>query len=279
MLGNNVIFFENVELSKDDVYNSLILPSNILDESTKQCLEIIFGSLCIITRRKVDDHLEDGKYSNPSQELMKETLSVSTTNSIAKRNFGMLDRFITEKPNADMITYESIIMNRTNKTPEWRKKLTPEKRLLMMKWTRESVSKQDQDFKQQRMEIRKAKNEKRFDKIEEARKKESRTRLMKEKLCAEISKYGGLWLTEEQIETKSAEMVTDSEKRAALKCQLQFRQKVICMCPSDDKKLFYYFEKGQAKSVKELTENLKTLLRQLKNNKIVIRSSAEQNLL
>ena len=39
MLGN-VIFFENVEISKDDVYNLLILPSNILDESTKQCLEI-----------------------------------------------------------------------------------------------------------------------------------------------------------------------------------------------------------------------------------------------
>ena len=33
----NVILFENVEISKDDVYNSLILPSNILDESTKQC--------------------------------------------------------------------------------------------------------------------------------------------------------------------------------------------------------------------------------------------------
>ena len=34
MLGN-VIFFENVEPSEDDVYNWLILPSNILDESTK----------------------------------------------------------------------------------------------------------------------------------------------------------------------------------------------------------------------------------------------------
>ena len=33
MLGN-VILFENVEISKDDVYNSLILRSNILDEST-----------------------------------------------------------------------------------------------------------------------------------------------------------------------------------------------------------------------------------------------------
>ena len=158
------------------------------------------------------------------------------------------------------------------------KKLTPEKRSLMMKWARESVSKQYQDFKQRRMEIRKAKNEKRLDKIEEARKKESRTRLMKEKLCAEISKYGGLWLTEEQIEAKLEEVETDSEKRAALKCQLQFRQKVISMFPSDDKKLFYLSEKGQVKSVKELTENLKTLLRQLKNDKTVIRSSSEQNL-
>ena len=82
----------------------------------------------------LDDHLTDGKYSNPSQQLMKETVSVSTTNSIAGRNFGMLDGFIREKPNANMTTYESIIMNKTNKTPEWRKKLAPEKRSLMMKW-------------------------------------------------------------------------------------------------------------------------------------------------
>ena len=93
---------------------------------------------------------------------MKETVSISTTNSIAERNFGMLDRFIKEKPNANMITYVSIIINRTNKIPEWRKKLIPEKRSLMMKWARESFSKQYQDFKQRRMEIRKAKNEKRL---------------------------------------------------------------------------------------------------------------------
>ena len=81
-----------------------------------------------------------------------------------------------------------------------------------MKWARESVTKQYQDFKQRRMEIKKAKNEKQLNKIEEARKKESRTRLMKEKLCAEISKYCGLWLTEEQIEAKLVEVETDSEK-------------------------------------------------------------------
>ena len=34
---------------------------------------------------------------------------------------------------------------------------------------------------------------------------------MKEKLCAEISQYGGLWLMEEQFEAELAEMETDSE--------------------------------------------------------------------
>ena len=82
---------------------------------------------------------------------------------------------------------------------------------------------------------------------------------------------------EEQIATKLAEMKPDSEKHAALKCQLQFRRKVLSMCPSDDIKLFYLSEKSQVNSVKGLTENLKTLFRKLKNNKTVIRSSAEQN--
>ena len=58
MLGN-VTLFENVEISKYDVFNSLILPSYILDELTKKCLEILFGSLRTVTRRILDDHLKD----------------------------------------------------------------------------------------------------------------------------------------------------------------------------------------------------------------------------
>ena len=76
------------------------------------------------------------------------------------------------------------------------------------------------------METRNAKNKKWSDKIEE-QKKESRLRLLKDKLCAEISKYGWLWLMEENTEDKLAEMETDSEKHATLKCPLQFMQKVI----------------------------------------------------
>ena len=121
-------------------------------------------------------------------------------------------------------------------------------------------------------------NEKRLDKTEETRKKKCRNRLIKERVCAEISQYGGLWLKEEQIDAKLAEMRTESEKRAALKCQLQFRQKVISMCPSNDRKLFFLSEKGHVKSVQELTDNPKSLLRQLKNDKTITKSSLESNL-
>ena len=87
-----------------------------------------------------------------------------------------------------------------------------------------------------------------------------------------------MWLKEEQIDAKLAEMRTDSEKRAALKCQLQFRQKVISMCPSNDRKLFFLSEKGHVKSVQELTDNLKNLLRQLKNDNTITKFSLESNL-
>ena len=80
------------------------------DESTKQCLDLIFGSLPIVTPRMLDDHLEGEKYDTESDELRTETNSVMTTNTLAERNFGMLDRLIREKLNANMITYEAIIM-------------------------------------------------------------------------------------------------------------------------------------------------------------------------
>ena len=77
---------------------------------------------------------------------------------------------------------------------------------------------QYQRFKQRRIQLRNAKNEKRFDKIEEARKKRMQEQIKKGEIMC--SQYSGLWLKEEKIDVKLAEMRTDSEKRVAIKCQL-----------------------------------------------------------
>ena len=71
-----------------------------------------------------------------------------------------------------------------------------------------------------------------------------------------------MWLKEEQIDEKLEEMGTGSEKRASLKYHLQFREKVIPICPSNDRKLFFLPEKGHVMPVQELTDNLKNLLSQ-----------------
>ena len=91
---------------------------------------------------------------------------------------------------------------------------------------------------------------------------------MKRKFCAEIRKYDGLWLMQEQIEAKLAVMKTDS---------IQFRQKLVSICPSDYKKTFFLSEKSHVRFVIELTEILKALLGKLKNDKTVTRPSEEQN--
>ena len=184
-------FFEDALMTRDAVSNDLIKPSEN-DEATKQCLELIFGSLSIITKRMLQDHLEGGKYTKPTEEMVKETASVGKTNTLSERNFGMVDHLMREKPYSNLITLEAIIMARTNKMSRWRDNLTPEKRSLVMKWARESVKTQYNDFKNRRSEVQREVNEKRFGKIEEKRRRSAKLSLAKEALCHSIQKYNGL---------------------------------------------------------------------------------------
>ena len=93
----------------------------------------------------------------------------------------MLDRLLREKPNASVITKEAIITDKANKTSKLRKSPSPQKRSLIVKWVGESASNQYQRFKKLRIEIRKAENEKRLNKIEEAEKNKYRNRLIRER--------------------------------------------------------------------------------------------------
>ena len=269
-LSGEITFFENISISKDDVFNELIRPSEVFDEPTKQCLEIMFGCFSIITKRMLHDHLEGGKYDNPSPQLVEETKNVMKTNTLSERNFGMLDRLMREKPNANLITFEAIIMCQTNKTSSWRNNLTPERRSTLMKWARESTKKQCADFKVRRAEMRAKQNEARLNKIEMKRNREMRAVLLKQNLITAVGKYGGLWSSEEMVDTKLTKFESLAMKREALKCQIQFRQKILPPC-NINKKLFQLSEKGKNKSIEMLTRNLKTLITEIiKSTAIVV---------
>ena len=131
-------------VNKDVGYRKLITPDELIDDMTKQALEITFSVLTVVTRQMLHDHLGDGKFTNGrnEQELAKETQSVNTTNVEAERDFGMLDRLMKLKQKALDILHESIIMFTRNKTGEWKDKLSEENLKKAMNFARNSKKQQ-----------------------------------------------------------------------------------------------------------------------------------------
>ena len=131
-------------VNQDLCYRKLITPDELIDDMTKQALEIIFSGLAVVTRRMLHDHVGDGKFANGrnDQELVKETQSVDTTNVEAERDFGMLDRLMKLKPKALDIVHESIIMFTRNKTGEWTDKLAEENLKKAMNFAKNSKKQQ-----------------------------------------------------------------------------------------------------------------------------------------
>ena len=70
--------------------------------------------------RLLFDHLPKGKFNSVTDPLIiTETRSVPKTNVSPERDFAMLDRLMTQKPNASYIALESLLLFSHNKTSDW----------------------------------------------------------------------------------------------------------------------------------------------------------------
>lgn len=56
--------------SKGDMFSNLNEPDPEMDDNTTQNLEIIFNSFVVVSERMLKGHLQDGKYGNPTPELI-----------------------------------------------------------------------------------------------------------------------------------------------------------------------------------------------------------------
>ena len=171
-LKGEVVFFGDESLiSKDDVYQKLLESNEKYDNSTKQLLELLFASFSIINQRMLGDHLEGGKYHNPSESLLNESSSAPRANQGPESDFGMLDRLKILKPNSNDITIEAIIMCRSNNMSVWRDKLTLFDRNRWMDWVKKCRKEHFEAFVKKRGELRKLRNDKRIEHLQEKKKK------------------------------------------------------------------------------------------------------------
>ena len=158
----------------------------------------------IIVSRQLRDYLPDGKFnidSSPNFEKLKETsVNVSTTNIVSERDFANLDRLRREKPSANTIALEGMILFTNNKTLHWLDNLDAEKKSTVLKMARENAPKMLQNYKEQKHIIQQKH-------IEILQKKKDEASLIKQrknneiiKIKQDIDTYGGQWLVEKDIE-------------------------------------------------------------------------------
>ena len=62
-------------VNQDACYRKLITPDELIDDMTKQALEIDFSGLAVVTKLMLHDHVGDGKFANGwnDQQPVKET--------------------------------------------------------------------------------------------------------------------------------------------------------------------------------------------------------------
>ena len=138
----------------DDIVSKELFQQSPHDALTQKALQLIFKSFASTTQRLVIDHLPGGQYHSVSDpQIALEVASVPTTNVAPERDFAVLDRLLSQKPNASYIALESLLLYSQNQTSQWllSKSEKEKERLLSAARTLTSVNKAN--FKKRREEI------------------------------------------------------------------------------------------------------------------------------
>lgn len=95
-----------------------------LNVLTIEALQIILINFLIIIERQLSENLPGGKLNEHTEgvngeQLRTESVTVSATNIVSERDFANLDRLHRDKPNANLIALEGMILFSNNKTLSW----------------------------------------------------------------------------------------------------------------------------------------------------------------
>ena len=102
----------------------------------QEILQLLCCAFSSLLLRMVADHLSGGKYDSPSTDLVEQTKSVLTTNTISERDYAKLDLLLHEKPNATTLSLEALILFSNNKTANWLQEKSPTEREALLQKAR-----------------------------------------------------------------------------------------------------------------------------------------------
>ena len=154
MEGNYLLSgVDKEQLQKSVVFSALMKPSEY-DNKVQVILQVIIPSLLSVMKRILKDHVEGGKWDNPTQELENKTKGVPKHNKYSESVFGYLDRFLKEKPNSSTLAMEAYILFCHNKTLDWLDRKTDKERRQLVDSARKEEKKMRKQFKERKHNIK-----------------------------------------------------------------------------------------------------------------------------
>ncbi len=261
LTGEQTPLYDLVEF--DDIYQSLIVPDEAVDEFALPMAQSVFAALKELLQRMVKDQLPGGKFWDPSQTVRQQAISAIPHNKLPEFLFGQLDFLLRYRPNASLLVNEAFIMYSLNNTRDWLDSLPDDEKEDLIKDCRKQGRQYRKQFRERCAAIHVDRLRRLQNKHDEMQRKQTNLLRKKEALTDKIVYYG-LWQTEEQVVNTLRELPTKKEKREALKAQIQFRKTVLKQ-EAQDKTVFNLSGREGYRSVpftiQKLTDNLLQLVR------------------
>jgi hypothetical protein len=130
-----------------------------LNVLTIEALQIILVNFLIIIERQWSEYLPGGKLNEHTEgvygeQLRTESVTLSATNIVSERDFANLDRLQRDKPNANLITLEGMILFPNNKTLSWLNSLDSERKKYIFQSARQNAPEMLKLFQQRKETIK-----------------------------------------------------------------------------------------------------------------------------
>ena len=180
--------------------------------------------------------------------------SVPATNVSPEQDFAILDRLMQQKPNANTIALEAMIMYLQNKTSDWVQKKSEEEKEKLFKAARNLIPNTKETYKVRKQEMQKLLEDDLASKQQNIAQKQIKKTLEKEKLTTEIGVVG-LWTNRAQVDDGLDAFTKKTDILRVLKLQINFWNKVLNQLPSNNA-LFKFSHCRKQFTVEQLKHNL-----------------------
>ncbi|ELT96326.1 hypothetical protein CAPTEDRAFT_189900 [Capitella teleta] len=160
-----------------------------LELMTKIALKLITLELLVLVERQASSQLPEGKYWNPSKELIESTKNVPKTNVMGERDMTVLDNLLRCKPGISAHNLETTLMWWQNKPASYLEDLTKPQREKLHMEARKKIPQMKCALSQHRKVLKEKVEQKLKDKHEKKEKQKARHINMRLKASLEVFSY------------------------------------------------------------------------------------------